>query len=156
MRTGFILITLLIFGGKLQAQTAEDEVKVAVNKLFIAMRTSDSALLSSCFSANAIVQTIAKDQTVKSDTVESFASAIGKEPKGLLDERIYFKQVSIDGNLASVWTPYRFYLKDRFHHCGVNSFQLVKTNGVWKIQYLIDTRRKEDCVEESMVVSPGK
>ncbi|RAJ79046.1 putative lumazine-binding protein [Chitinophaga dinghuensis] len=156
MRTCLILATLFILSGKLYAQSAEDEVKTAVNKLFIAMRTSDSALLSSCFHANAIVQTIGKGQTVKPESVERFASVIGHEVKGSLDERIYYKQISIDGNLASVWTPYRFYLNDRYHHCGVNSFQLVKINGVWKIQYLIDTRRMEDCVEESMVVSPGK
>lgn len=67
--------------------------------------------------------------------------------RGGLDERIQFDVVKVDGPLASVWTPYKFYFKGQFSHCGVNSFQLVRVNGEWKIQYLIDTRRRNDCGE---------
>jgi len=63
------------------------------------------------------------------------------------NERITFEIVKVDADLASVWTPYQFYYKDKFSHCGVNSFQLVRLQGIWKIQYLVDTRRKTDCVE---------
>jgi len=66
-------------------------------------------------------------------------------PKDAADERIVFETIRIDGPLASVWTPYNFYYEGKFSHCGVNSFQLVKINGEWKIQYLIDTRRKQGC-----------
>jgi len=41
-----------------------------------------------------------------------------------------------------VWTPYQFYYKEQYSHQGANSFQLVKGVDGWKIQYLIDTRRK--------------
>ena len=63
----------------------------------------------------------------------------------MLDERISFETVKVDGDLAIAWTPYKFYLGDQFSHCGVNSFQLVKLEGVWRIQYLIDTRRRQGC-----------
>ena len=53
-----------------------------------------------------------------------------------------FETIKIDGALASVWTPYKFYSGATFSHCGANSFQLVKIDGAWKIQYIIDTRRK--------------
>ena len=42
-------------------------------------------------------------------------------------------------------TPYKFYVGEKFSHCGVNSFQLVKIRGEWKIQYIIDTRRRQNC-----------
>ncbi|HEY0898874.1 MAG TPA: hypothetical protein VGD90_06050, partial [Sphingobacteriaceae bacterium] len=61
------------------------------------------------------------------------------------DEQITFDAIQVDAGLASVWTSYKFYLGKNFSHCGVNSFQLVKMNGNWKITYLIDTRRKENC-----------
>ena len=38
-----------------------------------------------------------------------------------------------------------FTLTGKFSHCGVDSFQLVFINGQWKIQCLIDTRRKQPC-----------
>jgi len=56
-----------------------------------------------------------------------------------------FAKILIDSQLASVWTDYKFYIGDKFSHCGVNSFQLVKLNDGWKIVYIIDTRRKEGC-----------
>ncbi|MFT2543406.1 hypothetical protein ACMWP9_36050, partial [Escherichia coli] len=68
-------------------------------------------------------------------------------PKNMADERIVFDVVKIDADLAIVWTPYQFYRNGTFSHCGVNSFQLVRLNGRWKIQYLIDTRRKTGCAE---------
>ena len=53
--------------------------------------------------------------------------------------------IKIDGNLASVWTPYEFYLDNNFSHCGVNSFQLFNNNGNWEIIYIVDTRKKLGC-----------
>jgi hypothetical protein len=71
---------------------------------------------------------------------------ISTTPEGTnLDERILDYQIKIDGALASAWTPYNFYVNGNFSHCGVNSFQLVKMDDVWKIVYIIDTRRKEPC-----------
>jgi len=82
---------------------------------------------------------------IRNEKVSGFAESVSKATKGDLDERIDFGSIKIDGGLASVWTPYKFYYKGQFSHCGVNSFQLVRINGAWKIQYLIDTRRKQPC-----------
>jgi len=59
-----------------------------------------------------------------------------------IDERVTIGELLIDNQLASVWTPYQFYYKEQYSHQGANSFQLVKGVDGWKIQYLIDTRRK--------------
>lgn len=131
------------------AQTAEDSVKTTINKLFDGMKNSDAVLLKSAFADSAILQTIAYDKNgtvkIKNEAVDAFADFIGKQQKGAADERIVFDIIKIDGPLAIVWTPYNFYFNGVFSHCGVNSFQLVKLNGGWKIQYLIDTRRKKGC-----------
>jgi hypothetical protein len=131
------------------AQSAEDSVKAAVNQLFTAMKTADPSLLRSSFTDSAILQTIvSKDGqpvSARSEMVKDFADAIAKRPKGDLDERIRFDVIRIDGPLAIVWAPYTFYLTGARHHCGVDSFQLLRVNGVWKIQYLIDTRRQAPC-----------
>jgi len=133
------------------AQSAEDSVKTTVNRLFTAMKTSDSVLLKTCFADKCILQTIIKTKdgniTVKDEAVNEFASSVSSQPKGSLDEQISYDIIKIDGPLAIVWTPYNFYYNGKFLHCGVNSFQLVKINNEWKIQYLIDTRRKAGCKE---------
>ncbi len=134
-----------------QAQTAEDAVKATVNKMFGAMKHADAGTLFDCFADSALLQTIAvgKDGkvTVKSETVDDFGKMVASMPKDMADERIVFETIRIDGNMANVWTPYNFYYKGKFSHCGVNNFVLVKMDNEWKIQYLIDTRRKSGCKE---------
>lgn len=131
------------------AQSTEDSIRQAINQLFTAMRTKDTTLLRHCFTANAVLQTITKDKTgkliVADEKVDAFAISISGHDVGSLDERIRFEAIHIDGPMAAVWTPYQFYYKANFSHCGVNSFQLVRIDGVWKIQYVIDTRRKTNC-----------
>lgn len=142
----FVAITTLA-----KAQTAEDSVKAVVNKMFDAMRTSDAAMLQSVFGDSALLQTISRTKdaqtVVRNESISAFATSISTAPKGALDERISFETIKIDGPMAAVWTPYSFYYNGKFSHCGVNSFQLVRFGGVWKIQYIIDTRRKAGCVE---------
>ncbi len=132
-----------------RAQSVEDSVKAAVNNLFTAMKNSDASLLRNCFADSAVLQTIAVTKegkvTVKNDSVDDFANSVGEQKKGSLDERIQFDVVKVDGPLAIAWTPYSFYFDGKFSHCGVNSFQLVRTAAGWKIQYIIDTRRRKDC-----------
>ncbi len=145
-----LAFTLLIaVFSSVNAQSTEDSVKTVINEMFTAMRNADSVALSQVFSPTAVLQTITRNKEgqtfVRTDDVSMFGSSISKLGKGDADERISFGAVHIDGPMASVWTPYEFYFKGSFSHCGVNSFQLVRHNGVWKIQYIIDTRRKEGC-----------
>ncbi|MFD2144887.1 hypothetical protein [Mucilaginibacter antarcticus] len=41
---------------------------------------------------------------------DEFIKMIGARHKGVYDERIVFSGIKIDGDLASVWAPYKFYL----------------------------------------------
>ena len=112
------------------------------------MRKGDSTMVSSIFSTGMTMQSISNRNgktTLKTDKPDGFLKAVGTPHTEVWDERIKFDQVLIDDNLASVWTSYQFYLGDKFSHCGVNSFQLVKQKSGWKIVYLIDTRRKDNC-----------
>ncbi len=151
MKRAGILFFLCILGSyQIQAQTAEDSVKAVVNAMFDAMKTANEQALKDCFSDSAILQTIANtkngEKIIRTEQVSQFASSVSNLPKGAADERIIFETVRIDGPLAIVWTPYKFYFNGQFSHCGVNSFHLVKLNGNWKIHFLIDTRRKEPCL----------
>ncbi len=132
-----------------KAQTAEDSVKATINNLFAGMKNADAAAIKNSFADSAILQTIARTKEgtlfIRNESVAAFAQSISKLPKDAADEQISFETIKIDGPLAIAWTPYKFYFNGQFSHCGVNSFQLVRLNGQWKIQYLIDTRRKQGC-----------
>ena len=149
----FYLLLMIFFIGisKNNAQTItpeESAVKAAVNNLFDGMRTSDSTLLRKAFAPKSIMQTIANREgkaIVRTESVDGFIKSVTTPHPEKYDERIVFTKILIDGNLASVWTDYKFYIGENFSHCGVNSFQLFKDDDGWKIIYLIDTRRKDNC-----------
>jgi hypothetical protein len=146
-----VLLLLIAFGvnNLAKAQTAEDSVKAVVNQLFEGMKTANANLVTGAFGDSAVLQTIARSKEgktiIRNQQVSAFADFVGKQKPGVADERIQFETIKIDGPLAIVWTPYKFYFNGQFSHCGVNSFQLVRFNGHWKIQYIIDTRRKDNC-----------
>jgi hypothetical protein len=142
-----LLAVVIAFGA--HAQSSEDSVKLAVNNLFTAMISSDSAGVIHAFTEGAILQSIKETDgmvTAADEKLTDFGHVIAGLQKGDADERIKFDMVKIDGPLAIVWTPYQFYYKGVFSHCGVDSYQLLRVNGQWKIQYLIDTRRKGGCL----------
>ena len=150
MKRILILLTAVMFISTfIKAQSAEDSVKAVVNQLFAAMKGANAAMLKEAFADSAVLQTIRRKQDgtffVQDEKVSDFVEQIGKAKKDSLDERITFETVKIDGPLAIAWTPYKFYYAGNFSHCGVNSFQLVRINGRWKIQFLIDTRRRQGC-----------
>jgi len=143
---GFVFAVAML---QAQAQTAEDSVKATVNTLFKAMKNADAGTLLDCFTDSAMLQTILRDKQgkiiVRSETVEEFGKQVATMAKDAGDERIVFETIKIDGAMANVWTPYKFYFNGKFSHCGVNNFVLVKVDNQWKIQYIIDTRRRVGC-----------
>ena len=146
----FIIFCIGIF--KINAQTAtveENAVKLTITTLFDGMRASDTTLIRQAFALKSIMQTIAINKegkaVVRTESVDAFVKSIALPHPEKYDERIIFTKILIDGNLASVWTDYKFYVGEKFSHCGVNSFQLFKSEAGWKIIYIIDTRRKDNC-----------
>ena len=146
--TFFLLIAF--FSTPAQENKAEEAlIKQSINQLFKGMRKGDSSLTHTSFSDQCIMQTIATPKNgapiVKTTSLADFLKFIGSPHKERFDERIVFTKILIDGHLASVWADYKFYIDDQFSHCGVNSFQLFKCKDGWKVIYIVDTRRKENC-----------
>ena len=138
---------LLISSFSFAQNTSEKEIIKPIENLFNAMKSADSLGVKNAFSGSAIMQTFGKNQEIRTDKVEDFAKQVGASQAGDLDERFTISKILVDGNMASVWVPYQFYYKGNFSQCGVNSFQLAKIYNEWKIQYIIDTRRKENCIK---------
>jgi len=147
------VIVAIPFGKTVQAQanTEKKAVIAVIKQMFDGMRKGDADMVAGVFYENAAMQTtFTHKQTQKSmlrnGSVENFVAAIKKKkPSDVYDERISEYVVKIDDNLANVWTPYKFYLNDKFSHCGVNNFQLFKSDKGWKIISVVDTRRRNGC-----------
>lgn len=125
---------------------AANEVTKPIDNLFDAMRAHDAEKLLAQFTEDAMLQRAQPDGTVKTTEIAKFAESIGNSTR-YLDEHLLAYEIKQSGNLASVWTPFVFYLDKKLSHCGINSFQLVNTESGWKIHYLIDNGHQGDCQE---------
>ncbi|WP_231491128.1 nuclear transport factor 2 family protein [Pedobacter sp. Leaf170] len=145
----FLTLFIIFSANVLWAQSDDEQaIKQTINNLFLGMKNGDSSLAASAFAKESILQTIVSKEgknTIKTESVLGFLKMIAIPRTQIYDERIVFSKILIDGALAAVWTEYKFYIDERFSHCGVNSFQLVKGEKGWQIAYLIDTRRKDNC-----------
>lgn len=150
-RSLYILLLLLSF--HINAQTEDEKAaKQAVIQFFEGFHKKDSLLMQEVVHKDIRLQTTftnKKGETVlRNVNAKGFIKAVvSRADSPTWDERISSYNVQVDGTMANVWTPYEFWLDGKFLHCGVNSFQLFKDNGKWKIIYLIDTRRKKGCQE---------
>lgn len=136
---------------KVITSTAADERAVmgVVTRLFDAMRTRDTAAIRASFLPGAELTSSAVrngQPTVQRDSVGSWIASVAGAPPGLLlDERLHAPRVSVSDGLATVWVEYDLYAGERFSHCGVDAFILVRTAEGWKISSVADTRRREGC-----------
>ena len=125
---------------------AENAVKATITRFFEGMEKGDTALLRSTCTSDPVFQTYMADKSgnfeVHTEDFGDFVDFVGAPRKDKYKEEIKFGAVHTEKSLASAWMPYVFYLNGKVSHSGTNSFQLVKTGDGWKIQYIIDTRRK--------------
>jgi len=141
----FIILLITVFSLNTNASDkSASTITAPITALFDAMRNHDAQSLKGQFTSSAMLQRVIKGGDVKNNDINKFAEFVGKTPKHL-DEKLLKVVINQSDNLASVWTPYVFYLDNKLSHCGVNSFQLVKTADGWKIAYLIDNMHQGDC-----------
>jgi hypothetical protein len=55
-------------------------------------------------------------------------------------ERMWDAEVRVSGSLATIWTPYDFYIGSDFSHCGIDVATLMRRDNSWKIIGLDWTR----------------
>lgn len=145
-----LLCTLaaLVMAPSLAAQSTADEkvaVQSVVTQLFDAMRVRDTAAMRASFHAGARMHSVGA-RGVTQEPIDGWVAGVAGAPAGtVLDERLGTPTIHVDGALASVWVDYWFFVGDRFSHCGVDSFILIKQEGRWRISAVADTRRREGC-----------
>ncbi len=149
-----LIIVVAFFSYSLtHAQTNAEKDSVAIMQVIIdvfeGMRTNDSSKVSQHMHPRVKMQSVNLDgeNTKISEIGEAsgWLEAVGRPKSKIWDERTFNYKLQTKDKLASVWMDYAFYVGGQFSHCGVNSFQLVKINEKWKIIYIIDTRKQQDC-----------
>ena len=128
----------------------EKDIKKVIATFFDGLHKGDSTIMKTTLHKDIKIQTTATnkkgEKTLKTETKSDLLTSVAnKNEAHIYNEKLLSFDIKIDGNLASVWTPYEFYFNGTFSHCGANSFQLFNNNGKWEIIYLVDMRRRGNC-----------
>lgn len=145
-----ILTSFLIVLFSVQSQSETEAVKQTIETFFQGFHEQDSAIIKSVVADGIIMQTIGRNKEGESVLRDTDFSGFLKNIVSIPDSIPYREEITsyaikIDGPMANAWTDYKFWMRNSMSHCGVNSFQLLKQEGQWRIIYIIDTRRKEGC-----------
>jgi hypothetical protein len=113
---------------------------------FEGMHSRDTIKIKSVCNAPLLLQSVSSKNgktVLQNESGADFYKSIAAIPADMkIEERLLDYKIQYDGAMAHVWTPYEFYINGKLSHKGVNFFQLYNDNGIWKITYIIDTRRK--------------
>ena len=145
------IIVVLLMSITIHAQNSDElEVKNTIVKFFDAFHKQDSVAIKTIVAEGTMLQSIGKNKEgvtqLSTQEFSNFLKSIVSIPKDQkFEEKLLDFKIRVDGDMANAWTPYEFWFNGKLSHCGVNSFQLIRLDGTWKIIYLIDTRRREGC-----------
>ena len=139
-----IFLLIMIFASSIQAQN--QEIQKVIETFFEGFHAKDTVKMKSVCFDKIILQSImenAKGSKLSDESAKEFYNSIATIPSDFkFEEKILSYSIQVDGTMAHAWTPYEFYINGKLSHSGVNAFTLFKENGIWKIIYVIDTRRK--------------
>ena len=138
MRFLAILSVVLIAAAGAQAQSADaekDAVLKTVQAFFDTMTAADvdgaRKILQPQGRFHAMRLRDGKPDVRSFTNEEYFAQLQASKQK--MRERMWNPEVRIRGLIASVWTPYDFWIDGKFSHCGIDAFDLIKTEEGWKL-----------------------
>jgi hypothetical protein len=73
-----------------------------------------------------------RDGDIRSFSNEEYLAQLQSE-KRTFRERMWNPEVRVHGPIATVWTPYDFWIDGKFSHCGIDAFDLIKTKDGWQL-----------------------
>lgn len=139
-----LFLFMVLFG--ISGYSQNQEVQKTIEDFFVAFHAKDTMKMKSLCDDKIIFHSVHENSkgNILSDFLgKEFFEMISSIPNNMqFQEKILSYNIQVDGSLAHVWTPYEFYINGKLNYFGTNSFSLYKDNDVWKIIYVIDTRRK--------------
>lgn len=146
-----LVLTFLLCSINATSQTEyEQQAQKAIETFFDGFHKGDTAVMKKVIAKKITLQSVMKNKEgivkLANTPMDEFLKAIHNRPEDQQwkEELISFT-VTADAQIATVWTPYNFYLNGNFSHCGVNTFQLYHDGNCWKILSIVDTRKRKGC-----------
>lgn len=130
----------------LAAQTSDEKsVLAATQQVFDGMATKDSAKILAIMTPGALLYGLTSAGVPRATPADQWANRIASSASKLIERFTKPPAVSIHGTIANVWGEYEFLRDGKPAHCGVDSFNLLKTADGWKVAAIFDTEETSGC-----------
>jgi len=129
------LLTTAILHAPIAAQTSADHDAIlkTVQAFFDTMTAKDVEEARKILMPQGRFHAVRmRDGNIRSFSNEEYLADL-QAGKRMLRERMWNPEVRVHGAIATVWTPYDFWIDGKFSHCGIDAFDLVKTDEGWKL-----------------------
>jgi hypothetical protein len=161
MKNSILLLVLVAIASlPVIAQKNDDKAAVlaVVNKLFDEMAAANPQgiidLHTGPESQLAGIRKL-KDGKMRLDMIGRDAfSKFFTDKSAVIKETMYDPKVVVDGDWAMVWGRYVFWVGGKVSHCGIDQFNLARTESGWKIANGASTIDQAACNEKEKAMKP--
>ena len=122
-----------------------DSISAVVQRAFDAIASGDRREWKALLLEEGNMTWVNGEDGARQIGVRSFTEHIeGQQtPQQRYLERWWDPIILVDGDLATVWTPYDFYIDGTFSHTGIDAIVLIQTDDGWKIASIAWNMRPE-------------
>lgn len=142
-----MFIAAALLAATLSLAPAEDAVLDVVQRFFDTISEKDVETARELLLTDGqfvSIRTVDGKRVVRASSTRNFLDGLARS-EGEWLERMWDPEVKVQGDLATVWTPYDFHVDGVFSHCGVDAFDLIRIDGAWRITAGSYTVEREDC-----------
>lgn len=135
----------------------KSQALAVVNQLFAEMAAANPGGILGVHTADSQLVALFKGPNGKSRVETINGNAFSKmfaDKSKVMKEHMYDPKVEIHGDLAMVWGRYVFFADNKLSHCGINTFNLIRTTDGWKIANGASTIDRNDCSEKEKAMKP--
>lgn len=131
-----------------QKSNESDAVLKTVNQFFAVLEKQDTVLLKNILFKEGQSWYVRQENDSTKWGSRSFEISIKRwvNPQYVIHEKpLQGVEIKVHQQVATAWVPYELFVGDKFSHCGVDIFTLIKTPTGWKIENLIFTIEPNGC-----------
>lgn len=128
-----LIAMLLVVVGTADAKDDRADVLAVADAALAAINAGDPVAITDLMFEHGItssVRTLDDKLVIRSQT---WAENRENRPDVVIVERGFDPAIIISGPIAVVWYPYDLYLDGEWSHCGVDVFNMLRSNDGWKI-----------------------
>lgn len=133
-------IALVASPARAQGSDADTRAVIAVaDSVLAALTSGDNAALARLTIDSSVVGGVGLRDGVERLSLRSWGQYIKRTGPPTFTERGFGATAHVQDRAAQVWMPYDLYIADKWSHCGVDTFTLMKNDGRWRVAALIYT-----------------